>query len=478
MRRAFNSIITSFFLTAGFFASGAFPGENFTISLKGGPRQTEAAIHLRGDKLNLDGALTILHEEGIITAKITPAEDMPVFRLPQMEAGGSLSAELERSKKDGFRGLSGRVSGENLFFRVPGEGVFIGNGNLSGEIRENIIRIESLQFNNDGNALVTGEINFTDEKPSAKIFFESERFPVLARADRLLKISGTGAVELLEGQTYVEGDFRVDRADIFVREVSAAPPPADDIVVIGDEELPEARPYPFKRASIKLNLGDQFRIRTGELDTKLEGKLNLEISDADLSVTGSVRTVDGKYRAYGQEMYIRRGVITFTGPPENPGLDVLALHKHRRIDVGVRISGTLAAPQIELYSYPDMPDAEKLSFLVLGRGFETAGGGELSLIAAAAAAILAPEEYAALESEILRTTGLDEIRLAPGEDREETVVVLGKRISSRLYFTYKRGLAGLTNASILEYFLSPRWIVRAEAGYDNLIGLTYSIKFD
>lgn len=102
----------------------------------------------------------------------------------------------------------------------------------------------------------------------------------------------------------------------------------------------------------------------------------------------------------------------------------------------------------------------------------------MSLIAAAAAAILAPEEYAKLESELLKMTGLDEIRLAPEEDREETVVVLGKQLSSRLSFRYKRGLAGFTNAAILEYMLTGNWLVRAETGYDNLIGLTYTIAFD
>ena len=43
------------------------------------------------------------------------------------------------------------------------------------------------------------------------------------------------------------------------------------------------------------------------------------------------------------------------------------------LSVGVQVSGTARAPRVRLYSDPDMPDAEKLSWLVLGRS-AAAGG--------------------------------------------------------------------------------------------------------
>lgn len=478
MKRAVFLITAALGILGSFAAHGSFSGENFTVNLRGDSREARVIIHSSGERINLEGNFTVSRDEGIITAEISPRGDMPLYSQPNLRAGGSLKAEIETAGKDGIRPVSGNITGEALFFDLPEAGVFSGKGSLRASISEDIITVESLEFNDRGRAGITGKINFQDEEPSAEISLELEEYPLLRRADRSMKISGTGNLRRAGSKTYAEGSFTVDSADIYIRDADTAARPAEDIKVIGEENPPPPS-YPVETASLDINLGDNFRIRTNELDAEIEGELRLETDEGgDLSVFGSVRAIQGSYKAYGQEMYIERAVITFTGPPDNPGLNVLALHKHRNIDVGVKLSGTLAAPKIELYSDPDMPDVEKLSILVLGRSFETAGGGDMSLIAASAAAILAPEEYAKLESELLKMTGLDEIRLAPGEDREKTVVILGKQLSSRLNFKYKRGLAGFTNAAILEYFLTLNWLVRAETGYDNLIGLTYSIAFD
>ena len=44
------------------------------------------------------------------------------------------------------------------------------------------------------------------------------------------------------------------------------------------------------------------------------------------------------------------------------------------MEAGVALTGTVLSPRIRLTSRPDVPDAEKLSWLVLGEGLENAEG--------------------------------------------------------------------------------------------------------
>lgn len=68
-------------------------------------------------------------------------------------------------------------------------------------------------------------------------------------------------------------------------------------------------------------------IRRG-LNTRLAGSLELR-SNADTKqvsrLTGSLRTVRGTYKAYAQQLAIEEGVLRFSGPLDNPSLDILAL---------------------------------------------------------------------------------------------------------------------------------------------------------
>lgn len=456
--------------------SGTSPaGENFTIRISGRPGETEVSLLSDGQITNLQGLFSIMHEENRLMAQISSPREGALITRGGVEAGGVLRGEISRT---GDGGAEGFLRGEDVFFSVPGEGICLREGSFLAYLKDETIELESLVFNGRGALRASGGIARRRGAFYARLSMDIDDYPVFERPDRQLRVSGTAEISAGEDGIKARGDFRIERGFFFISGLDASSPPSADITVLGEEPPPEYA-HPLEEAFVKIDLGSNLKIKSDELEARLEGILEIGMRAGEpVSVKGLVRAAEGSYRAYGQEMYIERGIITFTGPPDNPGLDILALHKHRRIDVGIRVFGTLADPRVELYSYPDMPDVEKLSYLILGRSFETAARGDAALIAASAAAILAPEEYARLESEIQRTTGLDEIRLAAEDDREEAVVILGKQLSSRLYLTYRKGLAGLTNAAMLEYSIAPKWILRAETGRENLVGITYSITFD
>ena len=75
--------------------------------------------------------------------------------------------------------------------------------------------------------------------------------------------------------------------------------------------------------------------------------------------------------------------------------------------MGVKIGGTALAPRVSLYSDPELPESEKLAWLVLGRPAGAAGA-EAALLQQAALALLSGRGKAS-DGGLQRALGLDEI---------------------------------------------------------------------
>ena len=131
----------------------------------------------------------------------------------------------------------------------------------------------------------------------------------------------------------------------------------------------EAKSQEPIRIDISASLGNGIAFQGRGLDTRLVGELRV-VGDlgTPLRATGSIRTSEGTYEGYGQKLTIDRGVLTFAGPIDNPKLNVLATRKGLQVEPGVEVTGTTgAAARVRLVSTPDVPESEKLSWLVLGR---------------------------------------------------------------------------------------------------------------
>jgi translocation and assembly module TamB len=196
-------------------------------------------------------------------------------------------------------------------------------------------------------------------------------------------------------------------------------------------------------------------------------------------VTGEVRTEEGRYRAWGQVLDVETGLIRFNGPYNNPSLDILALRPNISVRAGVQVTGSALAPRVRLYSDPELPDAEKLAWVVLGRD-ATAGGAEAAVLQQAALTLLGSRGQSA-SANIANRVGLDEIGFksaSAGEDASGAALTFGKRLSKDLYVTYERTLSGTMGALYIFYDLSRRLTLRGQAGSNSALDLIYTMKYD
>ena len=120
------------------------------------------------------------------------------------------------------------------------------------------------------------------------------------------------------------GKLEVPKAEIEVREVPAeAVTQSPDVVVLG-EEGDDARATPITGAATLL-LGDRVHFKAFGLDTRLLGDVSVSIVDErPMSATGRVTLADGTFEARGQKLKIASGELRFTGPLDDPLVDVKA----------------------------------------------------------------------------------------------------------------------------------------------------------
>lgn len=342
--------------------------------------------------------------------------------------------------------------------------------------------------------MAQGEAGWIDGKPQVQLDAKLQQLRGSIRTDRQVTVSGNVLASLKEGRTELTGKLLIDQARVLLPD-EGTPQLGDDVVVrtasgaAAGQKAPEkssAQPAdkatrPLKLA-IEIDLGSDFRIQGKGIDTRIRGTLALAGTTLnDPRLTGTVRTFGGQYRAYGQRLDVEQGVIRFTGAIDNPTLDILAVRPNMTQRVGVQITGTALLPSVRLYAQPELPDAEKLSWLVIGRA-SAAGGAEAAVLQQAALALLG-NKSGGMSGGLAASLGLDELSFRGASSNADGTasggaITLGKRFSRNFYAAYERSISGALGTLFVFYDLSQRFTIRAQAGQQSAVDLIFTIPYD
>ncbi|MCI0346636.1 MAG: translocation/assembly module TamB domain-containing protein, partial [Chloroflexi bacterium] len=112
------------------------------------------------------------------------------------------------------------------------------------------------------------------------------------------------------------------------------------------------------RSRIEVVLGDDVRVDSHGLRARLGGAVTVLTRPADVARgQGAINVLEGQYKAFGQDVRITRGRLSYDNTPlSQPTLDLVA---ERRIEaedvtVAVNVRGTLDEPFISITSTPAM----------------------------------------------------------------------------------------------------------------------------
>jgi translocation and assembly module TamB len=430
---------------------------------------------------------------GQLTAQLPRLGAWSVLAPPGWRLRGSLGTNMAISGNRSAPQFVGELQADDMALRSVVDGFEFGNGRLRAHVDGTRLLISEFTLHGAGATdtggmlSAKGEAGWVEGAPQITLTAQLDRLRASIRSDRQVTLSGQLQASLTGAAASINGALKVDQARIVLPDESR-PQLGDDVRVRSTQtSLPTTKPAPSNKRVTKINvqidLGDDFRIEGKGINTRMRGSLNL-LGDSVSAprLLGAITTRGGEYSAYGQRLDIETGVLRFTGPIDNPTLNILAIRPNLSQRVGVEITGTALLPTVRLYAQPDLPDAEKLSWLVLGRS-SAAGGAEAALLQQAAIALLGSKS-GAMSGGLASSLGLDELSFrAPSSSGDTSAaaagaITLGKRFSRNFYAAYERSLSGTVGTLFMFYELSRRFTVRAQAGEQTAIDLIFTVPYE
>jgi translocation and assembly module TamB len=448
-----------------------------------------------------------------LAADIPHLEALAPWIGPEARLGGRMNADIVVSGTGADPSVSGQARAEGLAVREPQTGFEISQGTVALRMSGHSIAIEQfvaktpwrpadrarermgLEEIPAGGGTITAEGSIDLAARQGTIRVKADQVPVTQLPARFVALSGEARLEAGASGMRVNGAFKADAG--WLGALAEPLPTVSDDVVVVRASMPADRTVKRKepvKLDLQLALDNRVYFQGRGLDTRLDGDIRItgEVG-GQLRAMGRIRTVGGTYEGYGQKLAIERGVLTFNGPLDNPQLDVLALRTGLPVEAGVEILGTTTRPRARLVSRPDVPEAEKLSWLVLGRGASDASPGDMSVLMAAAQALLGGNNPG---SDLGKKLGFDEVKIGradtssvlgvlpqstvagrTGTAAASDVVSVGKRLNRNLQLTYEQGLADAEGALKITWRISRRFQVLVRAGFLPGIDAVYRWTF-
>lgn len=451
-----------------------------------------------------------------LKADISDLTWIDLFLGDTMEVRGKLRADLAvQGTLNGKWTSSGTLHGQSLRVVRIDDGVRLIDGTLAAHLEDTRLVLDTLRFPaslrvmpdewrtrewittnpdaKDGYVEATGHWDLLQNRGAVRV--KLHRFPALQRSDRYAMVSGNVDIDAQLPRLSITGDLVADAGWFSLEILQGVPSLDDDVRVIRAGQDEQARSSPLQMSmNLKFDMGPRFYITGMGLDAGLVGAIEIRMADGRLTGLGALRTRGGGIEAYGQKLRLRRGTLTFQGRLDNPLLDIEALRTGEQVEAGVRVSGTAQRPRIDLVSYPEVSDVEKLSWLILGRGPDE-GGSDAALLLSVGTALLGGGQP------FYRQLGLDELSIRSGTvgssgsllpDRTVAsqinmdsnsalatqFVVASKRFANGITLSVEQAMSGSETVGRLSYRLARGLSLDLKGGTVSGIALVYRTFFD
>lgn len=378
----------------------------------------------------------------------------------------------------------GRLSGSLLAPVVDGR-VTLRDGRLGGG--ELPLSFEALQLGMDirgqqaqldgswrsgekGSGTVAGSLSWVGE-PQMDLQIRGSRLPVLIEPYASIEVEPDLELSLRERQFSLGGKLAIPRGQIKVRELPAqAVNLSDDVQIVGEQ--PAAAGMPGLRMDLSLVIGEErLRFSGFGLTADLKGKLRIK---DNLESRGTLQLENGRYRAYGQRLTLRRARLLFAGPIDEPLLDIEAIRTVDEVVAGLRLTGRADAPVSEVFSEPAMSQEQALSYLVLGHAPDTSG--EQNMVSQASLA-LGLAGGAPVAGALAERLGIKDFLLGSEGSGADSSVVASGYFSDRLSLRYGVGVFEPGQIFALRYELSKKLYLEAASGLASSLDIFYKKDF-
>ncbi|BEN71560.1 autotransporter assembly complex protein TamB [Serratia marcescens] len=280
----------------------------------------------------------------------------------------------------------------------------------------------------------------------------------------------------------LNGKVDIPWARITVQELpeSAVGVSSDEVML--DDQLKPIQP---KTASIPINsnlmihVGNDVRLDAFGLKARLKGDLKVVQDKKGLGLNGQIDIPSGRFHAYGQDLIVRKGQLMFSGPPDQPLLNIEAIRNPESteddVTAGVRVTGLADAPKLEVFSDPAKSQQEALSYLLRGQGLSSSGADGNAMTSMLIGMGVA--QSGQLVGKIGEAFGVSNLALDTQGVGDSSQVVVSGYVLPGLQVKYGVGIFDSLATLTLRYRLMPKLYLEAVSGLDQALDLLYQFEF-
>ncbi|MDP9713177.1 UNVERIFIED_ORG: translocation and assembly module TamB [Pseudomonas fluorescens] len=457
-----------------------FPYQTLKLTSKLTPKRIDTDLNFVGGKLG----------ELMVQAQINPLPaSKPVsgsFRLSGLDLSVARPFVPMVEKLTGRLNGSGTISGGLLAPLVNGT-VQLSDGEVSGpelpiELQalqlQAVIAGEAVQLNGgwksgkSGQGSLNGNIAW-GQALVVDLALKGTQLPVTVEPYAKLEVAPDLKISMAGDELAIAGKVLVPKGEITVRELPPSTVKVSDDTIIVGAQTEEGKPPLAMKMDIDVVVGqDKLSFAGFGLTANLQGQVH--IGD-NMDTRGELWLNDGRYRAYGQRLTVRRARLLFAGPIDQPYLDIEAIRQTDDVIAGIRLSGSAEQPTTQIFSEPAMSQEQALSYLVLGRPLSTTG--EDNNMLAQAALGLGLMGSSGVTSSLASDLGIQDFQLDTQGSGNTTSVVASGNISEKLSLRYGVGVFEPANTIALRYKLSKKVYLEAASGVASSLDIFYKRDF-
>jgi autotransporter translocation and assembly factor TamB len=278
-------------------------------------------------------------------------------------------------------------------------------------------------------------------------------------------LEAIGAITVPHARVKLTGKLGGGPADVQPWELTVAGVygPGRDVVVSADGRTPVVRkwvPWPFLRTDLTVEIPRNTWVQGSSTAIEVRGTMHAtKALQAPFILDGTVETLRGFATFFGKKFVVEEGKAVFPGTEEiNPYLDVWVTHAVAGYVVSIQVSGRAQQPTLALSSTPELPQADIVSLLVIGKTTDRLTSSEQnSLASQAAQQMIGGAAASELEKALGKPLGLDTVDVEAGKEVGTGRVSVGRYVTQDLFLSYEREFGGEHSNTIgVEYSINRR----------------------
>ncbi|WP_260086104.1 translocation/assembly module TamB domain-containing protein [Candidatus Palibaumannia cicadellinicola] len=231
--------------------------------------------------------------------------------------------------------------------------------------------------------------------------------------------------------------------------------------------------------NLLVHVGNDVQINALGLKANLSGDLKVTQDQKRLGISGEIDIPSGYFQAYGQDLIITQGQLLFSGPIDQPYLNIQAIrdpeYTKDNVIAGVQVTGPVYQPILDVFSNPIKSQPEALSYLLKGHGIDEMSTDRNIMVAMLIRmGMVQSEQFLGKIGDLF---GVTDLALDTQGSGDSSKVIFSGYIAPRLQVKYNLDIFDSLATLILHYRLMPQLYLEVVSGLNQALNLFYRFDF-